>query len=261
MMVNTDSIFRIGKGHTVCEDYALHFSNGAIVSDGCSSSKDTDFGSRILSILARDEVENAPVVNIDVFGSVMSKIEKISSMLNIGVHAFDATLIIAIYLKELHEAVVIISGDCCVIYKEKNRAVQYYNFYYENDSAEGSFPRYITYKLNKNRERVYLEKQKRQTIFNSKLLGTQRTSNDYKILSFSDLELEYLLITSDGIETFRNIKTNELIPIADIVHKLTDFKQTKGEFIKRRVNKMIKTYEKQGVFHHDDFSVAGIYLN
>lgn len=255
-MVNTDSTFRIGKGHTVCEDYALHFSNGAIVSDGCSSSKDTDFGSRIISVLARDEVENAPIINVDVFGSVMSKIEKISSVLNIGLQAFDATLLIAVYLKELQQVVVILSGDGCVIYKERNKAVQFYQFYYENN-----YPRYLTYKLNKDREGSYLEKEKYQKRFSSESLIHQKMINDYKILPFSDLELEYLLMTSDGIETFRNTKTNELIPIADVVSELTDFKQTKGEFIKRRVNKMIKTYEKQGVFHYDDFSVAGIYLN
>ena len=48
----TDSYFAIGSSHRVCEDYAIHSLPGVhnlfAISDGCSSCKDTDFGSRIL---------------------------------------------------------------------------------------------------------------------------------------------------------------------------------------------------------------------
>src|SRR6478609_9515831 len=56
-MTNSDSYFEIGAGHTTCEDYAFHGSFRvdtkpfyfAVVSDGCSASKDSDFGSRFLA--------------------------------------------------------------------------------------------------------------------------------------------------------------------------------------------------------------------
>ena len=56
-MILKDSIFKIGKTHTVCQDYAIHkqsenvsFKQENIIalSDGCSGAPDTDFGSRFL---------------------------------------------------------------------------------------------------------------------------------------------------------------------------------------------------------------------
>ncbi len=61
--MHADSVYVIGDGHQVCEDYArsgcfsdmwisedglrsaVHY---ALVSDGCSGSKDTDIGSRLI---------------------------------------------------------------------------------------------------------------------------------------------------------------------------------------------------------------------
>lgn len=44
----TDSFFRQGVSHTVCEDYASRGEDFAVVSDGCSSGDDTDWGSRVV---------------------------------------------------------------------------------------------------------------------------------------------------------------------------------------------------------------------
>ena len=65
----TDSYFKIGKSHKVCEDYArakeiphpylakekLPY---AVVSDGCSGSEDTDFGSRLMAISVETALRN-----------------------------------------------------------------------------------------------------------------------------------------------------------------------------------------------------------
>ena len=49
-MRNADSYFCIGSTHDVCQDYAISSPDRlrAIISDGCSSAPDTDFGSRLL---------------------------------------------------------------------------------------------------------------------------------------------------------------------------------------------------------------------
>ena len=60
-MATADAHFSIGKTHRVCEDYARAglLPDGrafAIVSDGCSSSPDTDFGSRLMTIAAQERM-------------------------------------------------------------------------------------------------------------------------------------------------------------------------------------------------------------
>lgn len=56
-----DSFFHQGDTHEVCEDYALHGPNYAIVSDGCSNGGgpriDTDWGARILSKAAQQTID------------------------------------------------------------------------------------------------------------------------------------------------------------------------------------------------------------
>src|SRR5215203_2249321 len=45
--MNTDCFFNIGATHSVCQDYVVA-SPYLILSDGCSSSPDTDIGARLL---------------------------------------------------------------------------------------------------------------------------------------------------------------------------------------------------------------------
>ena len=57
MKILKDSIFKIGKAHSVCQDYAAGITyppirdmtyNVIALSDGCSSSLNTDWGSRLI---------------------------------------------------------------------------------------------------------------------------------------------------------------------------------------------------------------------
>ena len=48
--MNANCAINIGSTHALCQDYALARNDGpyVILSDGCSSSPDTDVGSRLL---------------------------------------------------------------------------------------------------------------------------------------------------------------------------------------------------------------------
>ena len=52
-MINVDSFLKKGKQHFICEDYIINSDDRdtmpyIILSDGCSSSENTDIGSRVL---------------------------------------------------------------------------------------------------------------------------------------------------------------------------------------------------------------------
>lgn len=50
--MNSDSLFVIGSDHDICQDYVAHHNNGVksyiVLADGCSGSKDSDVGARVL---------------------------------------------------------------------------------------------------------------------------------------------------------------------------------------------------------------------
>ena len=99
MKISTDHLFWAGDGHKVNQDYCLSGSRKdihyAIVSDGCSSSPDTDFGSRILAKAAENNIES---FHTDYFEhAVISEATVQVKSLNLSKRSLDATLLIILY--------------------------------------------------------------------------------------------------------------------------------------------------------------------
>ena len=58
-----DAHFVMGRGHSVCQDYALATARSAVVCDGCSSSRASDVGARVIALAAIRELR-APAFDI-----------------------------------------------------------------------------------------------------------------------------------------------------------------------------------------------------
>lgn len=76
------------------------------------------------------------------------------------------------------------------------------------------------------------------------------TMNEYKLLA----------LTSDGISSFLSVEDNRKIPVKDILEQLVAYKTTKGDFVKRRTRRMVKNYEKEGIYPTDDLSIATLLI-
>lgn len=76
-------------------------------------------------------------------------------------------------------------------------------------------------------------------------------------------DLDWMAISSDGIHTFTK-KTDSgsqvVIPTHQVASQLFDFKNFKGDFMKRQTTWFMRTFQKQGWQHDDDLSVAAIYF-
>ena len=104
-MIQTDTFLKIGKTHQVCEDYIITGDSPVkynILSDGCSSSKDTEMGARILCHLAkqfllyRKDDYRFPALDYDEMGSwIIHNAELAARQLGLKKSCLDATLIIA----------------------------------------------------------------------------------------------------------------------------------------------------------------------
>jgi len=115
--MHIDTYIKGGASHTICEDYIL---SGMlprpyiIISDGCSSSDNTETGARILSHLAKqylnyradylDDIEKNEMGNW-----IAHNAEMVARQLGLPTSCLDATLIVAI--KEEFQIRVIFFGD------------------------------------------------------------------------------------------------------------------------------------------------------
>jgi len=268
MVDYTDHVIKIGSSHKICEDYAISgnqpFSYFAI-SDGCSSSENTDIGSRIIlmsikKILKIIDIKNNPdwcdfnnPKNNIYKHELLKNIAKFTMMFEIEEETLDATFLFGYYNSDTNKIYIFGMGDGNIIYKKNNSII------HENYNFNSEYPMYLSYLINKNRY------QKIQSIYNKEdLIVVKSDINNvidkkyenpinfiYK--EFNTENIDWLILSSDGLESF--LKDNEKV---NIIKDLTSFKQLRGEFVTRRFNKFIKNSIKNNIDHYDDISISGI---
>jgi len=155
--MKTDSAFQIGKTHDICEDFALtgSFKSAgddayyAIVSDGCSSSPNTDLGSRLLSFSIANELKQLYTNSSERY-KISKKLRNLSDdlciararssiqSLNLPQDSLDATALIA--YTEPGKTEIAIKGDGCVAIGLKDKRTLIVNVEFIS-----SFPFYLNY--------------------------------------------------------------------------------------------------------------------
>ena len=286
-MLRIDSYFTNGKVNKVCQDYVIHGETPipyVILCDGCSSSKFTDVGARILAHSAKEALitlKPFEILNItrykeqecwDDFGSATISFAK-GSIKSLGLpnESLDATLMVMFYIEEEKSLRYLIYGDGSVIFLKKNIPCTIYDF-----SFEGNAPYYLSYRIDPERRKLYDEfakefrgvTQKQHVIFMDGTeypfcrSGTLYNRENVLNCSFSDKsEFNGALLCSDGISSFVNFESAERVSIEPIAKEFTAFKNFNGEFIKRRIRRAMEDLSKNQIYNTDDVSVGGIILN
>lgn len=259
--MNSDAFFAIGSGHRICEDYAIAGEqNGrcyGIISDGCSSSKDTDIGSRLLvralqqtipSIYDRESAECSLVSAIYIANSA-------ARVIGLPETALDATL--GLVIQNDHAVDVLMYGDGVIVYKPNDRPLFYQIISYHNNA-----PGYLSYLMNRSRRGVYLNNCSGYKVSEYSSDSTN-ISNDWPFAplgtyhySFDMRETEFVAILSDGVESFKDKVDRK--SAYSMIEKFTAFKNTKGEFVQRRCKRALRDLSADGIVHEDDFSMACI---
>lgn len=270
--MQTDSFFYIGKSHTVCEDYALHGKNCIILSDGCSSSKYSDIGSRLLCITANRILNSFISVpfSYDEFGKKVAVcVSEQLRLLDLPMTTMDATLMVAFEFKGL--LYLYTYGDGYYQIKFKNKHIQFGTVKFNRNA-----PYYLSYWLSPQNNIDYIKKYGNgvELITGTYINGTCEMNSEIVDLSFSHDkplinfpipidQVEYIMLMSDGVESFQNYSALPTIPIkpSDIIEELSCFKNKNGQFITRRVKAALKQFRKDGIEHFDDLSVAGMYID
>lgn len=271
--MNIDHFLKIGKSHKICEDYIISGHDPipyVILSDGCSSSRNTDMGARILTHLAKQYIvkfcSSSKLFESNRLGDwVINHAKTIIDKMGLDVSCLDATLMV---LFSVYEYIyVYMYGDGVIIPFNSTDDASFLRTTYTDNA-----PYYLTYRIDVNRDMLYdsyaptmsLEE---ITIYNQKVKQKlthfeKETTPNYKepfIKSFKMGEYKGVLIASDGIESFIN-ENGEEHNFGEILIDLISFKNIKGEFIKRRMGSkkgLLNTFESKGITHYDDISIGG----
>lgn len=240
--MNTDTIIDIGSSHAVCQDYAIARTDYVILSDGCSSSPDTDIGARLL-VRALDQLLSTPAskeiaeLHADAARTALGWAE----MLGLPAQSVDATLLSAHVTNE--ELIIACSGDGVIILERKSGVLDVHPI-----SSPSGYPFYPSYLYQPDRL--------------SEMISQNRCTNTITF-KLNAADYKYAAIASDGLTSFFHTQPTatgkhvEPVRLNDVLAKLWSFKNSHGAFVQRRLKRFKKDTSWQ---HADDLSLAVIHL-
>jgi len=269
-MCNADAYFALGKSHTVCQDYAgvatVPDSQGktvmAAVSDGCSSSPDTDFGARFL-VKTRLTGLYPPTPTPRYF---MGAANMAARTLALGDHCLDATLLHAEVTGD--ELTVVAYGDGVIDLEFKNGDRSTYSIEFSNEA-----PAYLSYWLREDDLDMYLEKLGRRKVsIDVSFSGGSGYSKDIEervtreaygyVQKYPWRTVKRVTLCTDGVRSFRRVTAlgaTESVPLLDVLDEVTAIKSPAGAFMVRRMRRFLYDFcPKNGWYHDDDVGVATI---
>jgi hypothetical protein len=261
--MGADFFFRMGSTHQICQDYATAGeANGLIyaaLSDGCSSSPDTDFGARFM---VRAFIENIDPIPNEL--KIARTAARMAAGTGLSPRCLDATLLMAIANESTIE--VFRAGDGVIAQRYRNG-----NWAYNSIAFENNAPRYLSYLLSQAASEQHHALVSKVTVTRGLLIPGhpwRLTSIDYPLDASAPVdgwstdrgEVDLVLLFSDGVESFLDAKHEE-VPLTQILDEIIAFKNLSGQFLARRCARFLnKTCAERGWTHSDDFSVAGLYL-
>ena len=295
--MNADSTFHIGAAHAVCQDYSL--AGGAnlpsaraagldatrperrpyvILSDGCSSSADTDIGARLL-VKATEQMlgelgGSQPCDPARIHAEAARRALQWAKLLGLRPQAVDATLLTAHLDGE--ELVVACSGDGVVCLQTRAGALDVYSISYASN-----YPLYPAYAHQPARLLALsgaggggrgTGKEVRH--FRSASLAERLQScgaflrdAPTEVFTVKAADYKYAAIFSDGVHSFFDAGQpaeaggrGVAVPLEEVLRGLVSFKSTRGAFVGRRMNMFLRDCLHKGWRHADDLSAGALHL-
>lgn len=259
--MGADFFFRMGATHHICQDYAAAGEDGnlawAALSDGCSSSDFTDFGSRFLVRAFVENVAPQPDAN-----RVVRTAARMVGATGLPAQALDATLLYAV--SALGIVTVGRFGDGVVAWRNRDGLITFHDVEFD----EGA-PLYLNYRLNEANAASYRNmvrgcRTRSGTRFAGESWTIRETAAELgegaKTWTLFEEDIESVLLFSDGVGSFQDPKGNA-VPVEAVVDEMFAMKSFAGQFIARRAGAFLSRFcAERGWKHADDFSVAGLHF-
>jgi hypothetical protein len=258
------------------------------VADGCSGSRDSDVGARVLIssaeqfLLRRNGIFDANDIR-----HIMVSAASVQRLMGFPEEMLDATLL-GVYVDSRIN--VFGMGDGVIAFRMHSGDLVAFDF----ESPSG-FPAYPSYFLSQSRLMSVQEKMRetsekgwrvdhvyengdcvsvadrcfwsrdlelfRQDYSRGDRDGVRDLTTDGECVDDVDEDdfIETVAVFSDGVKSFVDSE-RQSVPWLVVVGELMSFKGFKGEFVKRRFQGFLRACEKRGWQHDDDLSMAAVHI-
>ena len=259
--MNADCAFVTGKSHRVCQDYARSKGNYVIISDGCSSIPDSDFGSRLLVKIAEESPDPFDIKQVIIDAN------SVVTSLALPKYCTDATLLFA----KVEDSNVIAKawGDGVIAAKKTNGDIEAWNITYPS-----GYPMYPSYLIDDRGEKLTnmfngnnrmaevwnikgeIEKWGNWSVESADHVIAETVENAFEV-RLKKADYSMVAIFTDGITSFVD---GQLCSVhwRKILRQMLDIPAVKGEFVQRQMNWMVKECIKNKWKHDDDFTMGAI---
>lgn len=269
MLKSVDKCYYIGKSHVTCDDFAACHSWGdvqvSIVADGCSSSKNSDIGSRLLTMELLHTLERIhgsydniiqSSFQITLHSCLLQLHDRYSHIL--GDHFLDCTVLAAV--SDGARTTVLMIGDGAILMERKDGSQVFYRYDFDYN-----MPAYASYLLDSCRHTNYLSEVKgydRQVV--NVVDGTvSQVFERVDLMGLPLVTFEWshdlmakLALCTDGIESFTG--PNGLVDWVEVGRKVLASKVPNAGFLQRRVSRILEDYSKESIFNSDDVSAVAL---
>lgn len=272
--MNSDSFFVIGEGHDVCQDYVTNQSNGlksyVVLADGCSGSAESDIGARVLVKTHELYIPRVGVMDFNeyarratgIYSQIIEEATENAKALELDPAALDAT-IMSIVSNKNGEFMASCYGDGVVALGRRDGIIETYSV-----SFKQGYPNYLSYQLSKDRKQLFDEKTENHKEIILEMIDMDgeplkqkyRSSAVFDIYLGSKSKYLWVAVLSDGVNTFREKVSGDLVPQHKVIRELLNFKNYQGKFVMRRMKRFLESCAERNWTHHDDLSVGVVYL-
>lgn len=273
-MISADHFRKIGVTHHFCQDFSSSAVSEdgkkayAIISDGCSTAKESEIGAMLLVKTAEQCLY--PVREWDGCNEMTNMVIHTANVsrrgMQMDIKSLAATLL-TIAVKP-DRFTVTVTGDGVIVARHKKLGLIWLDM-----SFSSGAPFYLRYNLSHADRETYIASYPGDYIIKTGTLDGIETVYLTKPVSPEDGMLTYSYdypftdydlvgVMSDGARSFVKKEmngtraTNEQVPLSEIVKEVFAFKGIKGEFVKRRCQFAFEAFQKRGWFNNDDFSIG-----
>jgi hypothetical protein len=250
--MNADATINIGSTHALCQDYVIAKDRHVILSDGCSSSPDTDIGARLLVKALEQNLSKS--AGIEALHRESARVAlSWTNMIGLPPESVDATLL-SIHVTG-DDLVIACSGDGVIMLESHAGVLDVYAI-----SSPSGYPFYPSYVHQPDRLAELVHKDRcTKTIKDFRSMNVTRSDSLTITFKLNAADYKYAAVASDGMTSFSSKHVGPL-SVPDVLKEFWSFKNSHGAFVQRRMKRFTKDTQPKGWQHADDLAIGVIHL-